>query len=157
MSPISFFIEGDPTAWSRARRSGDRYFTAESQKAWQWRVLTAARRACDKAPPGPLEVVIAAVFRRPAARPAGFDAERWRTGERCARPADPDVDNVAKGILDALQLGVLPEQRWLSDDNRVVHLGVVKLYAARGEEPGTRVWVGTWDASRWVEPTAGET
>jgi hypothetical protein len=101
--------------------------------------------------------VVVALFKRPANRPANVGADLWRMGERCARPIDPDADNLAKGILDALQLGILPEQRWLSDDNRVVHLGVVKLYAARGEEPGTRVWVGTWDASRWVEPTAGGT
>ena len=50
--------------------------------------------------------------------------DRWHTSK-------PDVDNLAKAVLDALN-GILYE-----DDSQVVMLAVTKQYAK--EEPGTMV------------------
>lgn len=136
-----FVVPGQPMAWQRARRAGDRYFTSRQATVWRHQVLRAARAAAPRAPEGPLEVTIVAVFPRPQDRPRGVGAEAWASGARLWRPCDPDADDLGNGILDALQVGPLPERRWLSDDNRIVSLTIRKVYAAAGEPEHTEVCV----------------
>jgi Holliday junction resolvase RusA-like endonuclease len=104
-------------------------------------------------------VTIVAVFRRPDERPVSVPREAWALGTRLPRAADPDADNLAKGVLDALQLGRAVAQRWLSDDNRVVGLTVHKLYGAANEAPHVEVQVVGWDLVDWCrahQPTPQE-
>jgi Holliday junction resolvase RusA-like endonuclease len=151
VSTITFVVPDLPVSWSRAGRSGKRSYTTPEQTAWRLRVLAAARRAAPRAPDGPLEVSVVGVWPRPQRRPDAIPAELWAYGGRLLRVGDPDVDNLAKGILDALQLGVLPERRWLGDDNRVVRLEVLKVYGQAGEAAHTEVQIIAWDHGAWVQ------
>ncbi len=84
----------------------------------------------------PVEVRINAYHRRPRCRPHTVSAEDWKTGKAIWRPSVPDVDNVAKIVLDALTLAGV-----LEDDRIVVSLHATTLYAAKGDQPGVRVAV----------------
>jgi Holliday junction resolvase RusA-like endonuclease len=102
------------------------------------KAVAALARATHRAPPldGAHVVEIAAVCRRPGARPDAVPREVWATGERCARVGKPDADNIAKAVLDGLRAGGV-----LRDDTVVTRLVVVRVYAARGEGPCVEVRV----------------
>lgn len=60
----------------------------------------------------------------------------------CPRPAKPtnpypkgDVDNLAKGPLDA----ITKTKKFWGDDKQIVGLSVTKRYAAKDEAPGYRI------------------
>lgn len=85
---------------------------------------------------GPLQVVVVAVMPRPAdlqkvsaktGAPLRPVNSRWDTRK-------PDVDNIAKGILDAMQ-------DWWVDDKQVSALIAIKRLAAFGEAPHYSVMV----------------
>lgn len=89
-------------------------------------------------PAAPVHVTIEAVLPRPAdlckcsARtgvPLRDPSRRWH-GKK------PDLDNIAKAVLDALTRG-----GWWQDDALVVSLSVAKHTAALGESPHLRVRV----------------
>lgn len=84
------------------------------------------------APPveGPVRVEIVAVFPRPSAA----TKKTW-TNPRFPHTSRPDVDNIAKSVLDAL-LAVL----W-RDDSQVAHLSVEKWTGAPDEASETRIRV----------------
>jgi Holliday junction resolvase RusA-like endonuclease len=81
-----------------------------------------SRRVID----GPIAVRLAFVMPRP-------QRLVWKTRPmpRVYAPTKPDVDNLAKGILDAMK-----ELLW-NDDNQIVWLSVEKFYAAGDEQPHT--------------------
>lgn len=102
----------------------DAHALAESRLVLQFRTDWAGRE-----PPleGPSSVTISAVLPRP---------KRLKCETREPAPVKPDVDNVAKLVLDALvKAGVL------ADDRHVVDLYVSKVYAAPGEQAHVQVWV----------------
>ena len=72
---------------------------------------------------GPIGAVIEVIIKRP----------------KMGKLADPlgDVDNYAKGALDAATKGSV----W-GDDGQIVSLAVTKRYAEGGEAPGVNLWVG---------------
>lgn len=86
---------------------------------------------------GPVSVEIIAAFARPASH--------WLVGGLKADapelPPKADVDNVAKGILDALTTS-----RIWDDDAQVAELRIEKRYAARGEAGCT--WITLKPARR---------
>ena len=69
-------------------------------------------------PSGALDIHITFVMKRPQS----FK----RRGDRVIHTKRPDLDNLAKGVLDSLPI---------KDDARVVKLTAVKWYAAAGENP----------------------
>lgn len=84
---------------------------------------------------GPLAVVIDAIYPVPKSAPA---KERIRmTSGEIPPTVRPDVDNVAKLVLDALN-----GTAYL-DDSQVVSLRVSKRYAKNGEEPHTLVGISS--------------
>lgn len=84
----------------------------------------------------PCRVEVIATHPRPSSRPRAVPAEVWRTGRAVCRPSTPDVDNVLKAALDALQLGKV-----LSDDRWVVEVSGRSVYAAAGQSPSVEILV----------------
>lgn len=62
-----------------------------------------------------------------------FICEKPKTGKLAYPKAD--VDNLAKGPLDALT----QSKKFWGDDNQVIGLTVFKRYAEPGEEPGVKI------------------
>jgi len=122
---ISVVVPGVPVAWARAGRGGAVTFTPARQRSWKASAQAFMLQARARRPPfdGPLEVVIDAVWPRPAKVPARLGTDRR------PRPSRPDADNVGKQVLDAA-IGVL-----YADDALVVDLRVRKWVAAAGELP----------------------
>jgi Holliday junction resolvase RusA-like endonuclease len=91
---------------------------------YRTQLATAARAAGLTATGNPLDVVIDAVFERPK-------SHMLKKGLKATAPVlpRPDVDNVAKAVLDALQ-------DVMGDDSMVARLVVEKSY---GEEARTTV------------------
>lgn len=135
-----FVVSGEPVAWQRPRlgrrKVGGRVVVRAYRKrgdrvtAFRQHVALAARAAGVRPIEGPVEIEIEFILSRPA-------RERAR---RQVVPADwcvkrPDLDNLAKGVLDALT-----GFAWI-DDAQVVYQVVRKRWAA-GDEPAiTRVRV----------------
>lgn len=149
---ISFCIDGDPPLWRRpgrqvgkARYKGHRpsvrTFPHPVTEADEKRVARAAHRAAGPLRfTGPTRVDIVAVYARPASLPLG---------PRQHRAVAPDLDNVAKAVLDGLQRDAFgaqhkrkPRDGWpgvIPDDKLVVDLRVRQYYAASGEAAHTIV------------------
>jgi len=129
-------VPGRPVPKGRPRVYGGRAITPKRTREYEATVAAECLRQRVTLPDGPLWVSIVARWSRPARRPAAVDAEAWATGERLPRPSTPDVDNIAKAILDGLQRGPL------DDDARVTRLEVRTVYAAQGEPCGVTVTIG---------------
>lgn len=120
---------------ARGRVIGDRaavsLYTTEAYKAWRTLALGEVRAAWGDRPPlvGPVEVRALVVIQRPkAARPMAGVAREWA-------PRTPDLDNVIKGVLDAMT-----QARVWGDDAQVVALTVHRCWGAvapreRGSDP----------------------
>ena len=127
---VTFTIAGEPVPQPRPRVStrggfARAYVPAKHPVHAYRQSLAAAARAAGLGETGePLNVVIDAVFQRPKSHlnKAGVKA----TAPRLPRP---DVDNLAKAVLDALQ-------DVMGDDTNVARLVVEKSY---GQEARTTV------------------
>lgn len=129
---IRIVIPGDPVAWARARRCGNRYFVDAKTAAFKDKVASAGRNAMAgvAAFDGPCEVIIHARLPIPKSWSKAKTASAETGG---IRPTNKrDWDNIAKGIGDALN-----EIVW-KDDGQIVSGTVIKYYAA---EPCTTVEV----------------
>ena len=126
---LSFTVPGAPHGKGRPRFVAGRAVTPTETRKYEAKVARMAW-AQHQGPPlvGPLSVELDVVCARPATRPASVTREAWRTGERLPRIGKPDVDNVAKAILDGMVAG-----RVLEDDTHVTRLVVCRWYAAKGE------------------------
>jgi Holliday junction resolvase RusA-like endonuclease len=122
----TFSIDGDPVPQPRPRVSTRGGFArayvpkTHPVHAYRQAIAAAARAASVPATDEPLNVVIDAVFARPKSHmnKAGVKA----TAPRLPRP---DVDNIGKAVLDALQDVV-------GDDTCVARLVVEKSYGTEG-------------------------
>jgi Holliday junction resolvase RusA-like endonuclease len=129
---ITFSVPGNPVPQPRVRvstRGGfARAYVPSKHPVHDYRtqLATAARDAGLTATGNPLDVVIDAVFERPK-------SHMLKSGVKATAPVlpRPDVDNVAKAVLDALQ-------DVMGDDSMVARLVVEKSY---GEEARTTVRV----------------
>ena len=127
---IAFSVPGDPVPQPRHRvttRGGHGHaYTPSSHPVHAYRqAVAAAARAAGLTDTGePLNVVIDAVFGRPK-------SHLTKSGVRASAPAlpRPDVDNIGKAVLDALQ-------DVMGDDTNVSRLVVEKSY---GPEARTTV------------------
>ena len=117
-------------------------YTPAKTRAYEAKVAACALKAGVRIEPGlGVLVVITAVMRRPAkpSQPFTDEGRAWCTTK-------PDIDNIAKAVIDGLVLG-----RVIADDNAVVHASLGKVYAAVGEEPQVMITISS------VEPyTQGE-
>jgi Holliday junction resolvase RusA-like endonuclease len=126
---VEFIVPGVPQGWQRAGRSKDRYFTRPKTAAAQAGIRDACKAVFAHAPwTGPVMVEIVAIY--PV--PASWSRSRKEAAVAGAtRPGKPDIDNIVKNVLDALN-GVL----WV-DDAQVAHLLAAKRY---GSEARLEVW-----------------
>ncbi len=83
---------------------------------------------------------------RPKSRPAWIQPAAWKIGMAHPTPVKPDVDNLAKIIMDAMVDAGL-----LEDDRFVCELHVTRQIHAVGDVPGVLVTVETWtpEAHGW--------
>jgi Holliday junction resolvase RusA-like endonuclease len=83
---------------------------------------------------------------RPKGRPPWIQPAAWKLGIAHPTPVKPDVDNLAKIIMDAMvSAGIL------EDDRFVCELHVTRQIHAVGDVPGVLVTVETWtpEAHGW--------
>jgi Holliday junction resolvase RusA-like endonuclease len=137
-------LRGQPVAQGRPRfvartRSGRLLahpiaYTPAASRAWRRDVALQLRAAAGGAAPptGPLALTVVFVLPGPL---------------RCRR-GEPDVDNLAKAVLDA-GTGIL----WV-DDAQVGRLVVEKRGAAAGESPGAWLLLAAWEPPLAVPPPA---
>ena len=130
-------IPGPPVGKGRPRatvRGGHvRTYTPKKTAHWEAVAASTLMESWDSVPlDGPASVGIVALFPRP-------QRMLWKTKPmpRCPYVQKPDVDNVAKAVLDALEkAGVL------RDDKAVWSLDCVALYCSGDESPRVVVRVG---------------
>ena len=131
MKPVEFVVPGDPVPQPRARIStrggfARAYVPAKHPvHAYRKAIAEHAKEAGLRQTGDTLAVEIVAVFGRPK-------SHKTKAGLRSGAPAlpRPDVDNIAKAVLDALVDSF--------DDTNVQRLTVEKLY---GEDGSTTVKV----------------
>jgi crossover junction endodeoxyribonuclease RusA len=120
---IDFFVPGDPAPQGskNAYARGGRVILVEaSKRTGPWRsAVTAAARSAREAIDGPTAVTLDFVLARP------------RTSTRPHPTTKPDVDKLARAVLD----GITDARMW-KDDSQVCHLTATKSY---GPLPGVRV------------------
>jgi Holliday junction resolvase RusA-like endonuclease len=127
LSSLTFTVPVEPRGWARARRRGGTYFLDPETVAFRNAVIAFATQAMvrhsafDEA----VAMTVISILSIPAS---------WSRTRRAAalagtiRPtAKPDVDNLAKGVCDALN-GIV-----YRDDAQVVDLRSIKFYGARPE------------------------
>lgn len=124
MRPVTFTVAGDPVPQPRVRVSTRGGFarayvpSTHPVHAYRQAISNAAREAGLGQTTEPVEVIIDAVFARPK-------SHMTKKGVKATAPVlpRPDVDNVAKAVLDAMQ-------DVMGDDTHVRRLIVEKTFGA---------------------------
>lgn len=116
--------QGSKTAWIVGRRAV--LFDSNAKKLQPWRAAVAGAAQAAHAARAPLEGALYVDVQ--------FRFVRPKTVRRLWPSVRPDVDKLARGLLDALTVAAV----W-GDDAQVVDLHATKIYAA---EPGAFVRVG---------------
>jgi Holliday junction resolvase RusA-like endonuclease len=123
---ITFSVPGDPVPQPRPRitvrgRHGHAYVPKDHAiHAYRQAVALAARAAGLVEATAPVSVIVDAVFARPK-------SHLTKSGVKASAPAlpRPDVDNLGKAVLDALQ-------EVMGDDKNVSRLLVEKSWGTEG-------------------------
>lgn len=131
----TFTILGPPIGEGRPRavRMGPMVRMHAAPKSAEWRAVAAQQMAAERIGEvitEPVRVILTAVMPRPASIPKRAGPGRlWRATK-------PDIDNIAKAVLDALVTAGI-----IGDDRQVVHLSATKPTAASDETPRVIVCV----------------
>jgi Holliday junction resolvase RusA-like endonuclease len=132
-------IQGRPVAKQRPRFGAGRVWTPAKTKAWEKAAALLLRASATKLQlQAPVVVVVVAVWSRPKRKPQAVSSSAWSKPGRIWRTSTPDVDNVAKAALDAIN-----RSRVIEDDRYVVHLSAFTVYGAIGEESHVSIQVQT--------------
>lgn len=133
-------ILGEPVGEGRPRavRMGQRVRVHAAPKSAMWRAVAAQQMAAgwgDRPPWSALcGVTVTAYMPRPKSRPKDVSKETWKSGSAVSRAQKPDVDNIAKAVLDAIvQAGII------ADDTQVVRLIVFRLMCGSETDATPRV------------------
>jgi Holliday junction resolvase RusA-like endonuclease len=129
---VSVRLEGQPQPKARPRiaRGGKGVFTPKATKSYEQYVAHVSALEMRRAPPLDEPVIIHIMFC--FALPKTPSVRSRIMSEGCLHTKKPDIDNLAKSVLDGLQAGGV-----FSDDKQVVELRAAKVYAI--EEPFTIV------------------
>lgn len=129
VNACSLVVNGEPVPKARARKGKQgKWYTPAPTAEYQQRVQTAwLVEGRPNLGDAPLCATAEFVFARPASQVCKDGSPR----ASAATYPPTDVDNLAKGVLDALN-GLA-----YTDDRQVVTLTVSKRYAAQAEEPHT--------------------
>lgn len=138
--PVDLTVYGPPTAKGRPRHTRQgRTFTPAATRRAEQTVRTVWEQAGQPTVPAvALEAHVDAVLERPASHfgKRGLNA----TGLRAPHPAKvPDVDNLWKLAIDALNGVAIP------DDRYVVRASITKRWAHPHERPHTRIRIRPLD------------
>jgi crossover junction endodeoxyribonuclease RusA len=130
-------VLGAPVACSRPRVTGRRSYYPAAYDGWRRAAAVLLRAQHEGRDPiqGPVTVEVVAIHPRPRRCPAGLRA--WWGPGRVVKATRPDIDNIVKAALDALDAAGV-----LADDGQVVRLVAQDWYAAEDEDPAVvvRVW-----------------
>ena len=135
-------ILGEPVGEGRPRavRMGPRVRVHAAPKSAMWRAVAAQQMAAEWGDRSPWSamcgVSVTAYMPRPKSRPKDVSKETWKSGSTVSRAQKPDVDNIAKAVLDAIvQAGII------ADDTQVVRLIVFRLMCGTDRDATPRVCV----------------
>lgn len=134
MKTIEFFVTGEPKGQPRPRafaRGGKaRVYDPGTAEGWKGQIALAVR---EHLPKRPIDTAAGVQLNFYIARPRGHFGKRGLRPSAPEHPTgSPDLDNLAKAVLDALvELG------FLRDDRLVRRLSLSKHYAEAS--PGCRV------------------
>ncbi len=134
MKHVDFFVPGEPKGQPRPRafaRGGKaRVYDPGTAEGWKGQVALAAK---EHLPPTPIDIPVAMHLRFHLPRPRGhFGKAGIKPAAPCHHVARPDIDNLAKAVIDALvAIG------FLRDDCLVHLLFLTKRYADAA--PGCQV------------------
>lgn len=124
---FELILDGEPIGKGRPRfsRQTGHTYTPEKTARFEERLAWAAQSTMNRAPlfEGPLTMLINAYFSIPASKPA-----KWRAAaleEKILPTKKPDIDNIIKGVADALNKVVYV------DDTQIVTLAAGKFYSDR--------------------------
>lgn len=134
---IKALIPGRPQPKERPRHNAGRVYTPSKTRNWEAAAALQLRAATPiRGYTGAVSVRIVAVWSRPKRRPASIAPEDWSGDGRLWRPAVPDLDNVEKCCLDAIQAAGV-----LVDDRIVCVLESAKVYGATGEDDHVEITI----------------
>lgn len=120
---INFIVPGKPVGKGRPRFGRGRAYTPKTTVEYEKLIADCARQVFGSQEPTemPCRMQIDAFFPIPKSWPK-YKREAVEKGCGGYRPGKPDIDNVAKAVLDALN-GII-----YKDDSQVWELGVSKRY-----------------------------
>lgn len=138
---IHLVIPGKPHAQGRPRavRIGTGVRMYDHPQSAKWKKYAASIMSEVKLPTWTVEPLL---LRIRAIYPMRKDRHR----KRAPRPSEwrlerPDIDNIAKAVMDAMQMAKI-----FKDDSQVVKLEVEKTIGAQGEEPRVEIWIDKLEA-----------
>ena len=138
---LTFHLPAKPIPWARPipgrrKRSYNTKSYSTHRRALAWSAKAAARQAAWKGSKRPVKVICSFVHPRPKKRPYSVARAVWETGDAIPRPAVPDLDNLVKCVLEALEDAGVVE-----NDACVCCIYAHKWWAGSGVEVGTWVTV----------------
>lgn len=141
---LTFTVHGVPIPQGSHKGfvvNGRAVITQDNKRTRPWRqdMTHAALEAMgDRAPLlGPVQVLVQFVMPRPKAHfRTGRNADQLRDGAPKYPAGKPDVDKLARNLLDSLTAAQV-----VRDDAQVVHLCAYKVYAGINERPRAHVYV----------------
>ncbi len=146
---LAFTVEGVPKPLARPRFSAGHVYNPSAQDLKRFRKAAAPSCPFPEPPGGPLEVTVEFVMVRPQSHRRANG--QLKPSAPPTHQSTPDVDNLSKLVLDALN-GL-----FYADDRQIWGLSARKRYAAPGELAATHVSMryGLEGAADWpVAPSA---
>ena len=141
LATVRFRVRGDPKAWQRPRfnRKTQTFYTAPQDRLWR---ESAWAQAFPSSPRRPFDGPIGATFVFHVRMPANWPA--WRRmfyeGKPCIVKRRYDLENLVKGILDALT------GTFYADDSQVFELALRREWANDEQGPGVDVEIRAYRA-----------
>ncbi len=134
---MTFFVMGTPKPQSRPRAFKRGNHAAVYSPVTEWRNDVKYAAAQEEAIQGAVKVMIHYHFHRPDSHyGTGRNAGILKKSAPMQMIKRPDLDNLNKAVLDALQDGGL-----LADDSAVVQLESMKRYISRAAKQGASITI----------------